>query len=120
METGIWREVRVLPAHFLLNVINSGLANKSWQTFCVPASDCLRCRPLKRLSLLYFSALSADPTTLMPTLWVGTSLGSALTVSFTLPDVDARNTQPVIPLLGNYSPYLAFIRRCKCVCVQYR
>lgn len=40
---------------------------------------------------------------LVPTLWVGTSLGSVLTVSITLPDGDARKTQAVlVSILGNY------------------
>ncbi|XP_037026074.1 syntaxin-binding protein 5 isoform X6 [Bradysia coprophila] len=38
----------------------------------------------------------SDPTTLLPTLWVGTSLGSVLTVSITLPDADLRKAQPVV------------------------
>ncbi|XP_031627053.1 syntaxin-binding protein 5 isoform X9 [Contarinia nasturtii] len=41
----------------------------------------------------------SDPSTLLPTLWVGTSLGSVLTISITLPDADVRKTQPVIPTI---------------------
>lgn len=41
----------------------------------------------------------SDPTTLMPTLWVGTSLGSVLTISITLPENEARKIQPVIPTI---------------------
>lgn len=37
-----------------------------------------------------------DPSTLMPTLWIGTSLGSVLTVSITLPETEARKAQPVL------------------------
>lgn len=33
---------------------------------------------------------------MVPTLWVGTSLGSVLTVSITLPDPEARKNQPVV------------------------
>jgi len=43
----------------------------------------------------------SDPSTLIPTLWLGTSLGSVLTVSITLPDADSRNTSPVlVSILG--------------------
>ncbi|XP_037918905.1 syntaxin-binding protein 5 isoform X3 [Hermetia illucens] len=38
----------------------------------------------------------SESSTLIPTLWVGTSLGSVLTVSISLPDTDSRKTQPVI------------------------
>ncbi|XP_059614289.1 syntaxin-binding protein 5 isoform X5 [Phlebotomus argentipes] len=38
----------------------------------------------------------SDPTTLQPTLWIGTSLGSVLTISITLPDADNRKTNPVV------------------------
>ncbi|XP_055303970.1 syntaxin-binding protein 5 isoform X10 [Sitodiplosis mosellana] len=41
----------------------------------------------------------SDPSTLLPTLWVGTSLGSVLTISITLPDADARKIQPVLPTI---------------------
>lgn len=34
----------------------------------------------------------ADPLTSMPTLWVGTKLGSVLTVSMSLPDPDLRKS----------------------------
>ena len=45
----------------------------------------------------------SDPSTLIPTLWLGTSLGSVLTVSITLPDADIRNTSPVlVSILGEY------------------
>lgn len=37
-----------------------------------------------------------DPTSLLPTLWVGTSLGSVLTVAIQLPELDDRKTQPVL------------------------
>lgn len=37
-----------------------------------------------------------DPSTLQPTLWIGTSLGSVLTISITLPDTDNRKTNPVV------------------------
>ncbi|XP_055843141.1 syntaxin-binding protein 5 isoform X6 [Episyrphus balteatus] len=43
----------------------------------------------------------SDPSVLLPTLWVGTSLGSVLTVSITLPETDTRKTQPVlVSILG--------------------
>ncbi|XP_055371132.1 syntaxin-binding protein 5 isoform X6 [Condylostylus longicornis] len=43
----------------------------------------------------------SDPSLLTPTLWVGTSLGSVLTVSISLPDADCRNAQPVlVSILG--------------------
>ncbi|XP_063707454.1 syntaxin-binding protein 5 isoform X2 [Culicoides brevitarsis] len=43
----------------------------------------------------------SDPSALLPTLWVGTSLGSVLTVSITLPDSDNRKAQPmVVSFLG--------------------
>lgn len=32
----------------------------------------------------------------MPTLWVGTSLGSVLTILITPPDPDSRSSQPVV------------------------
>lgn len=38
----------------------------------------------------------AEPTTLVPTLWVGTSLGSVLTILITPPDPDSRSSQPVV------------------------
>ncbi|XP_055681167.1 syntaxin-binding protein 5 isoform X9 [Lutzomyia longipalpis] len=38
----------------------------------------------------------SDPSTLQPTLWIGTSLGSVLTISITLPDTDNRKTNPVV------------------------
>ncbi|XP_052741109.1 syntaxin-binding protein 5 isoform X2 [Bicyclus anynana] len=38
----------------------------------------------------------SDPTTLLPTLWIGTTLGSVLTVMISLPDTELRHTQPVV------------------------
>ncbi|KAK4881718.1 hypothetical protein RN001_005037 [Aquatica leii] len=38
----------------------------------------------------------SDPTVLTPTLWVGTSLGSVLTILITPPDPDSRSSQPVV------------------------
>lgn len=39
----------------------------------------------------------------MPTLWIGTSLGSVLTVAITLPDPDSRKTSPVVvTILGKW------------------
>ncbi|CAH0399634.1 unnamed protein product [Chilo suppressalis] len=38
----------------------------------------------------------SDPTMLVPTLWVGTSLGSVLTMQLNVPDADSRQTQPVL------------------------
>ncbi|KAI8421375.1 hypothetical protein MSG28_009455 [Choristoneura fumiferana] len=38
----------------------------------------------------------SDPTTLLPTLWIGTSLGSVLTMMISLPEPDQRHTQPVV------------------------
>ncbi|XP_023311106.1 syntaxin-binding protein 5 isoform X2 [Anoplophora glabripennis] len=38
----------------------------------------------------------SEPTTLTPTLWVGTSLGSVLTILITPPDPDSRSSQPVV------------------------
>lgn len=44
-----------------------------------------------------------DPMSILPTLWVGTSLGSVLTVSITLPEADGRKTQPVlVSILGKF------------------
>ncbi|XP_022827797.1 syntaxin-binding protein 5 isoform X4 [Spodoptera litura] len=37
----------------------------------------------------------SDPTALTPTLWIGTTLGSVLTLSITLPEAELRHTQPV-------------------------
>lgn len=37
-----------------------------------------------------------DPTTLLPTLWIGTTLGSVLTMMISLPDTELRHTQPVV------------------------
>ncbi|KAG5682794.1 hypothetical protein PVAND_012122 [Polypedilum vanderplanki] len=43
----------------------------------------------------------SDPSALIPTLWLGTSLGSVLTVSITLPEPETRNTSPVlVSILG--------------------
>ncbi|XP_076258837.1 syntaxin-binding protein tomosyn isoform X4 [Rhynchophorus ferrugineus] len=38
----------------------------------------------------------SEPTVLTPTLWVGTSLGSVLTILITPPDPDSRSSQPVV------------------------
>ncbi|XP_061713961.1 syntaxin-binding protein 5 isoform X2 [Cydia pomonella] len=38
----------------------------------------------------------SDPTTLLPTLWIGTTLGSVLTMMISLPEADNRHTQPVV------------------------
>ncbi|XP_072932411.1 syntaxin-binding protein 5 isoform X3 [Epargyreus clarus] len=38
----------------------------------------------------------SDPTTLLPTLWIGTTLGSVLTMMISLPDAELRHTQPVV------------------------
>ncbi|KAK5649859.1 hypothetical protein RI129_000888 [Pyrocoelia pectoralis] len=38
----------------------------------------------------------SEPATLAPTLWVGTSLGSVLTILITPPDPDSRSSQPVV------------------------
>ncbi|XP_047025165.1 syntaxin-binding protein 5 isoform X1 [Helicoverpa zea] len=38
----------------------------------------------------------SDPTALMPTLWIGTTLGSVLTMTITLPEPELRQTQPVL------------------------
>ncbi|XP_030755594.1 syntaxin-binding protein 5 isoform X2 [Sitophilus oryzae] len=38
----------------------------------------------------------SEPTVLTPTLWVGTSLGSVLTILVTPPDSDSRSSQPVV------------------------
>ncbi|XP_013166003.1 PREDICTED: syntaxin-binding protein 5 isoform X2 [Papilio xuthus] len=38
----------------------------------------------------------SDPTGLVPTLWIGTSLGSVLTMMISLPEADLRYTQPVL------------------------
>ncbi|KOB67766.1 putative tomosyn [Operophtera brumata] len=38
----------------------------------------------------------SDPTTLLPTLWIGTTLGSVLTLMISLPEAELRHTQPVI------------------------
>lgn len=46
-----------------------------------------------------------DPSALIPTLWLGTSLGSVLTVSITLPDADTRNTSPVLVSILGESPW---------------
>lgn len=37
-----------------------------------------------------------EPSLLTPTLWVGTSLGSVLTILITPPDPDSRSSQPVV------------------------
>nr|XP_015840149.1 PREDICTED: syntaxin-binding protein 5 isoform X8 [Tribolium castaneum] len=41
-------------------------------------------------------AKKTEPTSLIPTLWVGTSLGSVLTILITPPDPDSRSSQPVV------------------------
>ncbi|CAB3254221.1 unnamed protein product [Arctia plantaginis] len=38
----------------------------------------------------------SDPTTLLPTLWIGTTQGSVLTMMINLPETDLRHTQPVV------------------------
>ncbi|KAG5890560.1 hypothetical protein JTB14_028310 [Gonioctena quinquepunctata] len=38
----------------------------------------------------------SEPTVLTPTLWVGTSLGSVLTILISPPDPDSRSSQPVV------------------------
>ncbi|XP_049872687.1 syntaxin-binding protein 5 isoform X2 [Pectinophora gossypiella] len=38
----------------------------------------------------------SDPTLLLPTLWIGTTLGSVLTMMINLPEPDLRPTQPVV------------------------
>ncbi|XP_068617492.1 syntaxin-binding protein 5 isoform X3 [Battus philenor] len=38
----------------------------------------------------------SDPTSLLPTLWIGTTLGSVLTMMINLPESDHRHTQPVV------------------------
>ncbi|KAJ8723575.1 hypothetical protein PYW08_003487 [Mythimna loreyi] len=38
----------------------------------------------------------SDPTALMPTLWIGTTLGSVLTMTISLPEAEHRHTQPVV------------------------
>ncbi|XP_028165902.1 syntaxin-binding protein 5 [Ostrinia furnacalis] len=38
----------------------------------------------------------SDPMTLLPTLWIGTTLGSVLTMMISLPEADLRHTQPVV------------------------
>lgn len=38
----------------------------------------------------------SDPTTLLPTLWIGTTLGTVLTMMINLPEADLRHTQPVV------------------------
>lgn len=37
-----------------------------------------------------------EPTILVPTLWVGTSLGSVVTIMIGLPDAETRSSQPVV------------------------
>ncbi|XP_022911476.1 syntaxin-binding protein 5 isoform X1 [Onthophagus taurus] len=41
-------------------------------------------------------AKRSEPHSLTPTLWVGTSLGSVLTILITPPDQDSRSSQPVV------------------------
>ncbi|XP_060801517.1 syntaxin-binding protein 5 isoform X4 [Amyelois transitella] len=38
----------------------------------------------------------SDPTTLLPTLWIGTTQGSVMTMMISLPEADLRHTQPVV------------------------
>lgn len=53
---------------------------------------------------IIFFCVFVDPMSLLPTLWVGTSLGSVLTVSIILPEADGRKTQPVlVSILGKFS-----------------
>lgn len=44
----------------------------------------------------YNCDIRIDPTTLLPTLWIGTTLGSVLTMMISLPEADLRHTQPVV------------------------
>lgn len=37
-----------------------------------------------------------EPTLLVPTLWVGTSLGSVVTIMIIVPDAEQRSSQPVV------------------------
>ncbi|GAB0094074.1 syntaxin-binding protein 5 [Sergentomyia squamirostris] len=52
--------------------------------------------PLSHNLLMTRQFCSFEPSTLQPTLWIGTSLGSVLTISITLPDADSRKTNPVV------------------------
>lgn len=47
---------------------------------------------IHKFSCFFFT----EPTTPVPTLWIGTSLGSVLTVPLQPPDVENRTTQPYI------------------------
>ncbi|XP_045485462.1 syntaxin-binding protein 5 isoform X9 [Pieris rapae] len=38
----------------------------------------------------------SDPTLSVPTLWIGTTLGSVITMTINLPEADLRHTQPVV------------------------
>ncbi|XP_064292192.1 syntaxin-binding protein 5 isoform X9 [Plodia interpunctella] len=38
----------------------------------------------------------SDPTALLPTLWIGTTQGSVMTMMINLPEADLRHTQPVV------------------------
>lgn len=53
------------------------------------------------IDIQYFS----EPTLLTPTLWVGTSLGSVLTILINAPDPDSRSSQPVVVSLVGVTIY---------------
>lgn len=50
----------------------------------------------KRTVSVSIATPQPDPSAQVPTLWVGTSLGSVLTVAIQLPEADDRKTQPVL------------------------
>lgn len=50
----------------------------------------------RRADVVLSILMLADPTALMPTLWIGTTLGSVLTMTISLPETEHRHTQPVV------------------------
>lgn len=59
--------------------------------------------------LTHCGYIKIDPSALIPTLWLGTSLGSVLTVSITLPEAESRNTSPVLVSILGMSTSAHFI-----------
>lgn len=45
---------------------------------------------------VFLICIFSEPSVLTPTLWVGTSLGSVLTILITTPEPDSRSSQPVV------------------------
>lgn len=65
------------------------------ETYTRKNGETISLRTEQKLLLILAIGIFTDYTP-MSTLWVGTSLGSVLTVAITLPDPDNRQTSPVV------------------------